>query len=343
MRRLVVLLAAVGALLSGVASANPVEDFYKGKTITLINAADVGGGIDVYSRVVAPFLAAAIPGKPNIIVQNMPGAGGVVAANYLYTVAAKDGTVVGMTQSDVPFAPLFSDSRFDASKFEWLGSFDSSSYLCVAWHTSPVKKFEDLLSHDLVVGSTGATATNPMTTIPFLMDNLFGTRFSVVSGYKGGSEIYLAMERGEVQGRCGLTLGSLQSGKPDWLKSKQINFLVQMSREPSREPELANVPTIFSFAKDEQQKAILEVFIATQEMTRPIFAPPGIPQDRAAALRAAFDAIVSDPKLKTQIEEKGQTMNSVSGTTAAEIVRRAYATPRTAIDATIKATQAPPK
>jgi tripartite-type tricarboxylate transporter receptor subunit TctC len=342
-RKLVVLFAAVGSLLSGVASANPVEDFYKGKTVTLINAADVGGGIDIYARLIAPFLAAEIPGKPNIIVQNMPGAGGVTAANYLYTVAAKDGTVIGMTQSDVPFAPLLSESRarFDATKFEWIGNFDSSPYICISWQTATVKKFEDLFSHELLNGSTGPAAL--MSSMPFLMNNLFGTKFSVVMGYKGGSDIYLAMERGEVQGRCGQTLGTVKSEKPDWLKSKKINILMQLLREPSPDPELANVPTIYSFAKNKEQIAILDLYIAAQEMTRPIFAPPGLPKDRADALRAAFDATVANPKLKSLVEERGQTMNSVSGAAVADVVRKAYATPRNIIDATIKATQAPPK
>ncbi len=320
-------------------SADTVADFYRGKTITFVNSSAAGGGMDIHARLVAPFLAEQIPGRPSIIIQNRTGAGGIVAANYLYNVAPKDGTVIGLVHSPVPFAPLLGEpgTQYDATKFNWIGSIDASAHLCISWHTAPARKFEDLFANKLLVGSTGPGSS--MGTLPLLMNRFLGTQFNVVSGYKGGNDIYLAMERGEVHGRCVLTLNALRSIHPDWLKDGKINILLQLSRKPSPEPELRGVPVLYDYAKDDLQRGVLDILFANQEMERPVLAPPGVPAERVAALRAAFDAVMKDPKLRAQVEEKSMTMNSATGAAVADSVSNAYAAPRAVVEAAIKATQ----
>ena len=178
-----------------------------------------------------------------------------------------------------------------------------------------------------------------MGTLPLLMNRFLGTQFNVVSGYKGGNDIYLAMERGEVHGRCVLTLNALRSIHPDWLKDGKINILLQLSRKPSPEPELRGVPVLYDYAKDDLQRGVLDILFANQEMERPVLAPPGVPAERVAALRAAFDAVMKDPKLRAQVEEKSMTMNSATGAAVADLVSNAYAAPRAVVEAAIKATQ----
>jgi tripartite-type tricarboxylate transporter receptor subunit TctC len=318
------------------AMADPVADFYRGKTITLMVSSGAGGGMDIHARMVAPYLAERLPGKPNIIVQNRPGAGGIVAANYLYTAAPKDGSLIAVLHSTVPFAPLFGEPRatFDATKFSWIGRIDKASHLCIAWHTAPAKKIADVMTNELIVGSTGPGSG--MSEFPYLMNRLLGTKFKVVTGYKGGNDIYLAMERGEVHGRCVLTLNALRSIHPDWLRERKINILLQLAREASHEPELKGVPVLYDLAKDDHQRGVMELMFGNQELERPVLAPPGVPAERLAALRTALREALADPKLKAEVEQRRMTLDYASGEFVAGVVARAYAAPKSVVETAIQ-------
>ncbi len=232
----------IAAAMTGPAMAEDVASFYKGKRLTLIVPTSAGGGYDVPARALARHFDRHIPGQPGIVVQNMPGAGGKRAVNYVYNVAPKDGSVVSAVHSFISFDPLFegakTKAKFDAHKFNWLGSIDSTTSVGVSWHTSPVKTHKDLFSHDLVVGGVGTST--PMVTHPNLFRGLLGMRFNVIAGYLSGSEVDLAMERGEIQGRIDYTWFGLKQRRADWLRDKKVNILFQMGLRKAA--DLPDVP-----------------------------------------------------------------------------------------------------
>src|ERR1700739_2932291 len=205
------------------ARADPIADFYRGRSISWILSAGAGGVYASYAQAFAPYFAAHIPGNPTIVIQNMPGGGGIRAMLYLNAVAPKDGTTLGLVHSSVPFAPLYGikAANFDPRRMNWIGSIDASTGICVAWHTSGIASWADMLRKPFTVGSTGAGSQ--METMPIMLDNLFGTKIKVIAGYTGGNDIYLAMERGEVQGRCGGLISSIRSTRPDWFPDKKVN------------------------------------------------------------------------------------------------------------------------
>ena len=227
--------------------AASVEDFYKGRQITMILSADAGGGYGSYANAFAPYLSAHIPGKPKIIVQYMPGAGGLRAMNYLYSAAPKDGTIIALVHSSVPFAPLYgmAAAKFDPRKMNWIGSINATSGICVAWASSNIRTWQDLFDKQFLVGSSGAGSQ--METIPMMLNKLFGTKIKVISGYRGGNEVYLAMERGEVQGRCGGLISSINSTRPDWFSQHKVSVPIQIALE--RDPAFPDAPAIVEFAK----------------------------------------------------------------------------------------------
>ncbi|MEA2985132.1 MAG: hypothetical protein QOD94_1386, partial [Alphaproteobacteria bacterium] len=223
-----------GAMVAGLfaasaAAADPIADFYKDKQINWILSAGEGGGYSSYARVFAPFFSEHIPGKPKIVIQNMPGAGGIKAMNYFMSVAPKDGTTIGLVHSSVPFAPLYGleGATFDPRKMNWLGSIATASGICVAWHASGIKTWDDLMKKEYVVGTSGAGSQ--METLPTMLKKLFGANVKVISGYKGGNDVYLAMERGEVHGRCGGLIASMNSTRPEWLPQKKVNIPIQLA------------------------------------------------------------------------------------------------------------------
>src|SRR4051812_48071728 len=247
-------------LAPAIARADGVSDFYKGRQITMILSADAGGGYASYANAFAPYLSAHIPGKPKIIVQYMPGAGGLRATNYLFSAAPKDGSVIALIHSSVPYAPVYglSAAKFDPRKFNWIGSINATSGICVAWSSSNIKTWNDLFSKQFLVGSSGAGSQ--METIPMMLNKLFGTKIKVISGYRGGNEVYLAMERGEVHGRCGGLISSIRSTRPDWFSQKKINVPIQIALE--RDPEFPDVPAVGELAKDARTKQILQLILA---------------------------------------------------------------------------------
>jgi tripartite-type tricarboxylate transporter receptor subunit TctC len=323
----------IAALATGLAGPNfapaaladPVSDFYQSHQITMILSADAGGGYASYANAFAPWLSAHTPGKPKIIVQYMPGAGGLRAMNYLYSAAPKDGSVIALVHSSVPFAPLYgiNAAKFDPRKMGWLGSIDATSGICVAWHNSKIRSWKDLFDKQFVVGGSGAGSQ--METLPAMLNKLFGTRIKVISGYKGGNEVYLAMERGEVDGRCGSLVSSINSTRPDWFTQKKVSVPVQIALE--RDPQFPDSPALVEFAKDARTKKILQLILAPMAMDRPILTPPGVPADRVAALKIAFHAAMLDPAFLADAKKQRIEVKEVSGEKVAQIIAGAFAMP----------------
>jgi tripartite-type tricarboxylate transporter receptor subunit TctC len=332
MRRwnIVCLLILTAALApSGAALAQPAPDFYRGKTLTLVVGYSVGGGYDTYARVLARHMAKHIPGNPSIIVQNMPGAGSLRSANYLFSVAPKDGTVFGMFGRGLAMEPLIGGgaAQYDSRKFSWLGSATNEVSVCAIWHTSPVKNWDDMLNKPFAVGAEGSGSDPDI--FAAMLKNAFGAKLKVVSGYPGSNEVALAMERGEVDGRCGWSWSSIKATRADWIRDKKINVVLQLSLAKS--PELPEVPLVTEFAKTERQQQILKLILSRQVMGRPFTAPPGIPEDRKAALRAAFDATMADAEFRADITARGLEVNPVSGAEVDQLMAELYQTAPEAI------------
>jgi tripartite-type tricarboxylate transporter receptor subunit TctC len=314
------LIAATLTALVGPAAA---EDFYRGKTLRLIVPSDVGGGYDLYARTFATHLRRHIPGEPTIVVQNMPGGGGLLAANYLFNVAPKDGLVIGMIQRGVPFYPFFGDqnAKFVPTQFNWLGSFAAETGSTTIWHTAKAQTMADAFKDTVVLGGSGP---NDSETYPHLMNNTIGTKFRVVSGYRANSAVFLAMERGEVEGVTG-SWSSVKSERPNWLRDKLVRVLVQVGK--TRAPDLPDVPLIMDFVKTAEHKAMWTVILAMAQAGRPVTAPPGIPPELTRTLRAAFDATVKDPAFAAEMERGRRELSPESGESMQKMLEEVAATP----------------
>jgi tripartite-type tricarboxylate transporter receptor subunit TctC len=327
------LIAALPALAPCPAGADPVEDFYRGRTMQLVIGFSAGAGYDLYGRVLARHMSKHIPGRPAIVVQNMPGAGSLKAANYLFSVAPKDGSTIGMPARGMAMEPLVGDAKYDGTKFGWIGSITSENSLCASWHTSPIKTANDALTRTFTVGGSGHGADPDV--FSYLWRNLLDARIKVVTGYPGGNEINLAMERGEVEGRCGWSWSSIKSNKPAWLKDGKINLLVQFALEKS--PDLPGPPLIMDLAKSDEQRQILRLILSRQVMARPFLAPPDIPEDRKAALRKAFDATMTDPEFLAEAEKTNLEVNPVTGPQIDTLLAEVYRTPKDVIAKAVRA------
>lgn len=333
--------AAAAAMLvaAGTAQAQSANDFYKGKTITLVISAGPGGGYANYVLTTTSHMRKHIPGNPEFVRQHRQGAGGVVAANYLYNAAKKDGTVIAIVhRGAVSTSAVFREKgvTYDPRKFSWIGSITKETSLCVAHHTAPVKTFGDLFTKELLVGGLGPGGDTDV--YPNIFNNLFGTKFKLITGYNQGTAITLAMERGEVQGRCGWSWSSIQATKPDWITNKQINLLGISGL--SRDPEIpASVPLIANLAKTQDQKDILELAFAPLEMARPLLGPPGIPADRLAILRTAFDKTMQDPEFKAEAARRKLDVSPLSGAEVERLITRLMDKPANIVNATIDAIQ----
>jgi hypothetical protein len=248
----------------------------------------------------------------------MPGAGSLVLANWLYNVAPKDGTAIGGIGRGTPFDPLLGieAAKFDPARYLWLGSMNNEVSVCVSWHTSPVKKFEDLLKHELVVGGTGPSADTDQ--FPRISNAVLGTKFRIISGYPGGNDINLAMERGEVGGRCGWSWSSVISTRMNWYKEKKVNILMQLALE--KHDDLPNTPLIVDLAKTSEQRATLRLIFARQALGRPFLGPPGVPADRAAALQSAFMATMKDKTFLADADKAKLEITPLSGAAVQKII-----------------------
>lgn len=292
--------AAALALPSG-ASADPVADFYSGKTISLIISTGVGGGVDANARAVARHYGAHIPGKPTIVPKNMTGGGHLVATNYMYNVAPKDGTAIAAILPSFVLYQVIDGrgAKYDARKFLWIGASDVDNQNVYTWHGAGIRSVEDAKKREVLMGATGAGSYT--TLWPTLMNNLLGTKFKIVLGYKATTEIHLAMERGEVQGRAGNYFSSLKSQNPDWLAEKKIDFLAQIGSE--RDPEFADVPLLTDLTTDKEKQQIFKLFSGEIGLGRPFLTTPGIPADRLAALRKAFQETMADPAFRADAKQ----------------------------------------
>jgi tripartite-type tricarboxylate transporter receptor subunit TctC len=327
MARRAALLLAVTLSLTTAARAETPAEFYKGKDVRMLISHPPGGGYDIYARFFARHLTRFLDGHPNVIPQNMPGAAGIVMANSMAAQQPSDGTVIGLGPGSIGTADLFgaSGARYDARKFSWIGSMNADVGVSLSWHTSPVKTAADLMKTELIVG--GAGATDQSVVFPTALNRILGTKFKIIPGYAGSAATSLALERGEISGIGGMNFSSILANKPDWLRDKKINILVQLALE--RHPDLPDVPTVVELAKTDRQRAILELVFSQSSMGRAILGPPGIPADRLQALRSAFDAMMKDKEFLAEADKMKIEINQpMSGKNMAQLVDKLYrATP----------------
>jgi tripartite-type tricarboxylate transporter receptor subunit TctC len=321
------LLACVVGMSSG--RAQTVEEFYRGKQVRFIIHSTSGGTYDAWARLIAPYLTKYVPGHPTFVPQNMPGAGGIVAANYLYARAPRDGTVIGMVGRNVPSQAVMKvkNITFDPRGFNWIGNPEMGETVCWVVGTAPVKSAQELFEREVVVG--GAGAGSAVSIMPVFLRNLLGMKFKLIEGYGSQSAIFLAMERGEVHGSFA-TLTAVQTSFPGAIESGKLRILFNLERTPV--PEL-KAPSIFEFAKTDEQRQLLALLSVSSEVGRPMLAPPGVPADRVAALRRAFDSAMNDPKLKADAQKLGLPITNVmSGEALQGIIDNLMATPDQVIE-----------
>jgi tripartite-type tricarboxylate transporter receptor subunit TctC len=322
----VVTLALLGM---AVAQGARAADYYSGKTIEMLVGADVGGGYDIYARLVARHLPRFIPGAPTVVARNMPGAGSAIAGAQLYSKSAKDGTVIGALMPGAIMGRILDDKAstlFDPTKFVYIGTADSGTRVCITMANAPTKTYEDALRlRTIMAASQAGGATRDYEA---LHNHATGTKFDIVSGYKGTSDIMLAMERGEAAGLCGFDYSSLKSQKPDWLRDKTINILVQDGLEPEPELTAMGVPTIWPFIKNELDRSAVELVLSQQLFGRSYVLPPGASAEAVATLRKAFAATVVDPEFLADAARARVSISASSGERLQEVVSRVHSAPK---------------
>jgi tripartite-type tricarboxylate transporter receptor subunit TctC len=335
----VLLLRTIGCLVAafvlaiGVAAADDVEAFYKGLNMPLIIGYSAGGGYDLYARMLARYFGKHIPGNPTIVPQQMEGAGSLRAANYIFSAAPKNGSVIGTFSRSMGISPLLDKANFDSRKFTWLGSITDDNTVCLTWNTSPIKTWADFTSKPSKLGGEGPGADPDIWAQAY--KNVLGAKDQLVSGYPGTNDIVLAMQRGEVDGLCGISWSTINAAHPDWMPNHLVNVLVQAPI--SKADDIAGVPHAADLARDPEQMQILKVLMASQGMARPFVAPPDVPADRKAALTAAFDATMSDPDFLADARKLSLDIRPVTGATIDKMLAEVYATPKDVLAKTIKA------
>jgi tripartite-type tricarboxylate transporter receptor subunit TctC len=318
--------ALMAVLPASIAAAQSPADFYKGKILEFYIGYSVGGGYDLYARTVARHLGKHIPGNPTVVPKNMEGAGSLRLANWMYRVAPKDGSVIATIGRGTGFDPILGQqgAQFDGNKFTWIGSANNEVSVCVSWNaTSGITKFDDLLTKEMTVGGTSMSADTDQ--FPRVLNGVLGTKLRIVSGYPGGNDVVLAMERGEIKGRCGWSWSSVISTHKAWLDDNKMTVLAQLALQ--KHPDLPNVPLITDLAKTDEQKQILKLIFARQVMGRPYLAPPGIPADRAEVLRKAFMETMADKDLLADAEKAQLEITPVAGADLQKLVAEVYQTP----------------
>ena len=324
---------ALAAASAAPAAADPVADFYSGKRVTMIIGYGTGGGYDEYARMLARFIGEHIPGKPVLVPQNMPGAGSRQAANWLYNVAPKDGTVIATLSQSTPTDQALGQPgiQFDVRKFNWIGNMIVVNNVLGIWHTAGVKTLEEATAKPLNIGATGASS--PSVLYPQVSNNLLGTQFKIIAGYPGGGDINVAMERGEVDGRGSDSWASVKSTKPAWIRDHLVNFLFQVGVR--REPDLPDVPLWSELGRDAEQRQVLEVLSGDVAVGRPFLTAPGVPPERVAALRRAFDDTMKDPKFIAETAKAHMDIKPLSGAELQDVASR-IASPSPDIIARVK-------
>lgn len=330
-------LGARGAVLTIAALLLPppagAAEFYAGKTITLIAGTDVGGGFSIYGRLIGKHLARYIPGNPTIVVKNMPGAGGSTAASYMSSVAPKDGTVIASVSSNAILGKLLgkAQGQYDSSRFQYLAGAERGTRLCMTFRHSQVKTFDEALVRKAVIGVT--SAGSPTTEYAALHKHASGAKFEIVSGYKGPPDLFIAMERGEIDGVCGLDWSALKSQQPDWLRDRKLNLLVHDSIEPLPELAALGVPTPWPYIKSEVDRSAAELLVGfEQAFGKTYFAPPGLPAEQSMTLREAFAAALADKDLHADAAKLRLEITPQRGEDIQRVVERAYSAPQNVID-----------
>ena len=308
------------------ASAQSVEEFYKGRQINLLIGGGAGGGYDVYYRALGRHLGKHIPGHPNIIPKNQPAASGLAAAATLYTTADKDGATIAAFPNNIPMDPLFGNpaARYDALKLNWLGSIGKLQNVCATWHTSPIKTIQQAQEREVVVAAAAAPTNTAI--MPRVLNALLGTKFKPIIGYDPGSGLTMAIERQEAEGICGLSWSTMKASRPHWISQNLLNVIVQMGID--KLPDLPNVPAALDLVTDAEKKQILTLILLRQEPGRPVAAPPGVPADRLAALRTAFDATMKDADFIAEAAKLQMEIEPLTATQIDKLLATAYATPK---------------
>jgi tripartite-type tricarboxylate transporter receptor subunit TctC len=307
-------------------SAQSVADFYKGKTVTIVVSTGTGGGYDALARGIARHIGRHIPGNPSPVVRNMPGAGGITAMNWLYNTADKDGTILGLVGNGMPLEPLFGTktARYDATKFNWLGTPSYEVSMVLLWHTVPVNTLDDLRTRETKMGSSGANSTPAF--YSRLLNATLGTKMRVIHGYPGQNDALLAMERGELDGYPSVFYSALTSTRPTWLRDKLAKPIIQYG--PQRLKELPDVPFVTDLLKNEDDKLLMQAASAPQALGRPLLLPPDVPADRVAAMRKALADTFNDPQFKADAEKIGLIVNAPrTGQQLQKVIADAYASP----------------
>ena len=331
------ILVCVFAVLLGYStrsSAQTPAEFYKGKTIYLMIGQSAGGDYDAWGRLVARHIKDHIPGKPDVVAQNVVGAAGMTLANEMANTAPKDGTVFGLYNRGIPFEPLLGNSaaRFDPLKMNWLGSPESDVAVCSAWKDAPVQKMEDLRTKQLIMGGTSSGADTAA--LPRFLKNVLGLKFKLVKGFAGSNEVFLALERGEVEGVCN-SYASIT--RTSIYREGKVKILFQISLSP--DPRIKDVPMVRDLAKTEADRQALDVFLTRLAIGRPFVAPPGLPPDRLAALRQAFDDTMKDPQFLEDAHTLRLQPSPMAGQEIETVIKTAYSMPKSAVERAAKAMQ----
>jgi tripartite-type tricarboxylate transporter receptor subunit TctC len=333
--------AALALVVAEAKAADAVADFYRGKTVEILIGAAAGGAYDIHGRLIARYLGKHIPGNPAIVVQNMAGAASLGMTNQLYNVSPKDGTVIGMPNNGIPIEPKLhavdpdgKNTKFDVEAFNWIGSPAQETQVAFYWKDSGVRTVDDLKAKPLTMASNAPGSDTY--TLPTLINRLIGTKFKIVNGYPGVADIYVALERREADGSTGGLVNLLVS-KDAWLKDGTLRVPLQLGFE--RHPLLKDAPTLLELVKSDEDKKLLEAYLTKYKLARPLALPPGVPADRVAAIRAAFEATMKDPEYLAEAEKGRIEISPVNGATAQAMVKQIQATPQPIIDRLREMTQ----
>jgi tripartite-type tricarboxylate transporter receptor subunit TctC len=311
------------------AHAQTAEEFYRGKSITMLVGSGAGGGYDTYARIFARHMSRHIPGNPAIIAKNMPAAAGLAAASALYTTADKDGSTIAAFTNGAAMEPLFGNTsaRYDAQKFNWLGSIGKLQNVCATWHQSPVKTIEAARAREVIVAAAGATSNTAI--VPKALNALIGTKFKVIAGYDTGAGLTLSIERGEAEGICGLSWSTIKASRPHWIRDKLLNIILQMGLQ--KLSDLPDVPSALDLVTDPENRPVLELILIRQEAGRPFAAPPGVPAGRIAALRRAFAVTLDDGEFRAEADKAQLEIEPLTAREIETFLARAYGAPRTTV------------
>ena len=336
--RLPLVATLLACAIAPASAQDSVAEFYKGKQLRMVVGSAVGGGYDLYARALARHIVNHIPGRPTIIVQNLPPAGSMVMTNQLYNQGPQDGTAIGAPLNGMPTAPLLqAGAQFDATKLNWLGSLQAETYVGFVWHTAPVSHISEMATKELLVGTTTVGAT--MGDFPLLLNDLLGYKFRIVRGYKGTPQINLAVERGELQGNAGVGLASVKTLTQPWIDEKKIRFIVQYGSKA--DPEIAHVPVVMDLAKTDEQRQAMRLLFSRTQYARPYFLPPEVPKERVQALRRAFDATMKDPAFIADAKKLQLELSPMTGEAMQALVGELASTPPAVVERVRKALMAP--